>query len=542
MDKPIIGVTGMVSSSINGLRFSGAVVATAVLEAIVRSGAEPRILFPGGDPASDDHWEGLDGLVVPGGSDINPRLYGQDPIEGVTLTDVDYQDEYDLAMLRGAIDRRLPTLAICRGMQLLNVAFGGDLIQHIDTSSEHVGSIHPVELEDGTLVRRILGKPNVDVSSYHHQAAGRLGEGLLPAAVASDGTIEALELAGAPLVAVQWHPEDRARTDRDDQVLFDWLAEAARTGDAEAAADAVSSGSTGDHRRVSLHELFPEDMPEFPADAPEVAVVAPLYYPGFGEEEYELIRDYAASTVSALHAAGARVVVVDPGNPETRRLEDIERADGVLYLGGGDIDPRLYGGDAEAVAKSSGVDRESDEFSVAGIRATLERDAPLLAVCRGSQVMNVALGGTLIPDLVPGDLHHGAKGEPMFVDEEIHLDPESKIGRILGRREVVVRSGHHQAVEEPGQNLRVVARALDGTVEGVEHTSARWALGLQWHPEDPVGNHDDFRAIIEEFVSQVRTVMRERATAQAPAGEPGDGAGAGVAESDERSPAMAPRS
>ncbi|GAA1364995.1 gamma-glutamyl-gamma-aminobutyrate hydrolase family protein [Brevibacterium luteolum] len=492
MHRPIIGVTGMVSSTVNGLRYAGTAAAAAVLDAVLRAGGEPRILYPGGDPSSESHWAGLDGLIIPGGSDINPRLYGQEPGDDLTLTDADFQDSYDLEIVREAMRRDIPTLAICRGMQLVNVACGGDLIQHLATGLDHVGTVHQVSIERGSILHTALGSQQVDVSSYHHQAIGRLGTGVVATAYAPDGTIEALQTQAPRLLAVQWHPEDRAHSDPVDQGLFDWLVAQCR---------ADLQRKDGSHRAVTLADVMPAG-PQPDPDAPLIAVVVPLSFPGFTAEMFELVQRFTASTLAALNEAGARISIIDPNDPQTRSLDSITRADAVLYLGGGDVDPTVYGGSLGTVQGSYGIDRDADVFSILGITDTLQRGAPLLAVCRGSQLLNVALGGTLIPDLVPGHLHRGEPGEPMFLDEDVRLENGSVIHRILGRCGVTVRSGHHQAVDRLGDGLRAVGFAQDGVVEATELEADQWVLGLQWHPEDPDGNHDDFAAIIREFVSQ----------------------------------------
>jgi putative glutamine amidotransferase len=130
----------------------------------------------------------------------------------------------------------------------------------------------------------------------------------------------------------------------------------------------------------------------------------------------------------------------------------------------------------------------------------LERDQPLLAICRGSQLLNVACGGTLIPDLDPWHLHRGGPGQPMFLDEPIRLLSGSKVAAIMGCESITVRSGHHQAVGTVGPELTATAVAEDGVVEGTEHPGKTWVVGVQWHPEDSDGNEVDRTALFAEFV------------------------------------------
>jgi putative glutamine amidotransferase len=135
----------------------------------------------------------------------------------------------------------------------------------------------------------------------------------------------------------------------------------------------------------------------------------------------------------------------------------------------------------------------------------VRRDLPTLAICRGSQLLNVAFGGTLIPDISDWEMHHGGSGEPLFIDEPVILEPDSEIARILGRTEVTVRNGHHQAVAEVAPALRATARAHDGIVEGTEHRDASWVVGVQWHPEEPQADAQDRASLFGEFVTRSRT-------------------------------------
>ncbi|RFS82427.1 gamma-glutamyl-gamma-aminobutyrate hydrolase family protein [Actinomadura spongiicola] len=174
--------------------------------------------------------ERLDGIVLAGGGDIGPELYGA-VRHAETGPPQPQRDRFELALARAVIDADLPFLAICRGMQVLNVARGGALIQYLPEAVGHrghapetgiVGS-HPVRISGTSLVGKILGE-SANVPTYHHQAVGRLGKGLVPVAWADDQVVEAVELPGHRFgLAVQWHPEEG-----DDGRLFEALvAEAA---------------------------------------------------------------------------------------------------------------------------------------------------------------------------------------------------------------------------------------------------------------------------------------------------------------------------
>lgn len=233
--KPLIAVPGMASAEIRGLRFSGTAVANAVLASIVRAGGEPVIVPP---LAESGIWGLVDGIVVPGGSDIDPARYGVLPDERYAGTDFDVQDDADARAIAAAEERGVPTLLICRGMQLWNVERGGTLIQHWPAAEQtHVGTIHDADVAADSRLASALGRSGaVPVSSYHHQAVGEIGRGLRVVARAADGCIEALEDHGLDIVAVQWHPEDRAAELDVDQALFDWVVR--RAAEARAAGDA----------------------------------------------------------------------------------------------------------------------------------------------------------------------------------------------------------------------------------------------------------------------------------------------------------------
>jgi gamma-glutamyl-gamma-aminobutyrate hydrolase PuuD len=185
-----------------------------------------------------------------------------------------------------------------------------------------------------------------------------------------------------------------------------------------------------------------------------------------------------ADYVRAVTAAGGAPVLVPPGAslPET-----LDLVDGLVFSGGSDLDPEVY--DAEAHPETNGVIRERDDFELELMRAALERDMPMLAICRGSQVLNVALGGDLeqhVPDRVGTHVHKEVNG--VFADHDVEVLAGTKLASIIGDRHDV-KSHHHQGFGRLGSGLREAARAPDGTVEALEDTTRRFALGVLWHPE-----------------------------------------------------------
>jgi putative glutamine amidotransferase len=181
--------------------------------------------------------EGLDGLLLSGGSDVNPKHYGRERLRESETPD-DARDELEIRLLREALAAEVPVLAICRGLQLFNVICGGTLVQHLSSTDVHRQkangaepgrhpSAHRVWVAPDTRLAGIIGAGGHDVNSRHHQAIESLGEGLIVSAIAEDGVIEGIEKPGAAFaMAVQWHPEDRIAVSAADRKLFDAFAAA----------------------------------------------------------------------------------------------------------------------------------------------------------------------------------------------------------------------------------------------------------------------------------------------------------------------------
>ena len=219
---------------------------------------------------------------------------------------------------------------------------------------------------------------------------------------------------------------------------------------------------------------------------------------GVWEEETALI---PAAYVRAIEAAGGRPLLVPPGTDAID--ETLDRLDGLLFSGGSDLDPELYG--QEAHRETNGIVPERDRAEIALLRAALERDMPVLAVCRGSQVLNVALGGDLVqhlPDLIGDEKHKHTPGE--FADHEVDLEPGTRVQKILGDH-APVKSHHHQGYGKLGNGLRESARADDGTIEALEDPERRFAIGVLWHPEAG----EDF-ALFEALVEEAKEYRSER--------------------------------
>lgn len=231
-------------------------------------------------------------------------------------------------------------------------------------------------------------------------------------------------------------------------------------------------------------------------------MVVPLTIRGASRQVQAIVDRFTTSALHLLAAAGAQPWVVDTSAPVRPPAEHVATADGVLLLGGGDMDPSLYGIEGH-VPDLYGVDREGDLHALDVVRASSRSQTPLLGICRGSQVLNVALGGTLVPHLEDTGMHRDSI-DGSFVDEKVHVERRTWVGGVLDADPATVRSGHHQAIDRVGERLRPVARALDGTVEGIEHADW-WANGVQWHPEDPEG---DLRTGYRLFASFVEATKK----------------------------------
>ena len=207
---------------------------------------------------------------------------------------------------------------------------------------------------------------------------------------------------------------------------------------------------------------------------------------------------------SILHTGG-EVRIIDPSMSVADALADV---DGLLLTGGGDVEPARYGETPHQ--KLEDVDPARDEFEIALIAAAHTRDLPIFAICRGVQMLNVAAGGTLVQDIpseVTGALKHSLvvpTHQSYELAHEVWLDKDSLLAKLMGERLVGsdtcdVNSRHHQAVKTIGPGYRVSATAPDGVIEAIEDPSARFCLGVQWHPEH-FWRTGEFRPLYEGFL------------------------------------------
>jgi len=214
---PLIGLTMSTGSKVDGSWWLTSCVNRSYTDWVERAGGAP-VCLPNPDPALIDRYlDTVDGLLLTGGEDVQPLLFGCEPQRGLGTIDVP-RDSFELPLARAALGRSLPILGICRGIQVLNVAAGGTLIQDLnamDGRLQHQMKAtggrtvhHTVAVESGSRLAAVLDTERLEVNSYHHQAVDRVGQGLRVTARAADQTVEALEGEDERfVVAVQWHPE-----------------------------------------------------------------------------------------------------------------------------------------------------------------------------------------------------------------------------------------------------------------------------------------------------------------------------------------------
>ena len=240
--------------------------------------------------------------------------------------------------------------------------------------------------------------------------------------------------------------------------------------------------------------------------------------PRHSERFAQTLRGLAEGAARAAGEVGLEIAWVNASegfaDADAEASARVDAASGVIVLGGADVDPALYG-EQPYGAHLDSADAGADRFEAALIRQAIAQGKPVFAICRGAQVLNVALGGTLVQDLGTG-VHtrpepEGAEPEsaepesaepeipaPGMLEHEVSVAPGSRLAQIVGAGVHTVRSSHHQAVDQPGDGLVVTARAADGVVEAVELPGA-WVIGVQWHPEDAGADPAMLRALLADF-------------------------------------------
>lgn len=221
---------------------------------------------------------------------------------------------------------------------------------------------------------------------------------------------------------------------------------------------------------------------------------------GAGTDRRQTVAD---AYVAALVDAGALPVLLPSCLAPAEALEAAERLDGLVLTGGGDVDPVHFGEEPEPGLGR--IDAARDAMEIALCRRFVEIDRPLLGICRGIQVLNVALGGGVIQHLTPentdGLIQHDVLALGDGPGHSVAIEPGTKLAEITGAARLRVNSSHHQGVGEPAPDLVVTARAPDGVIEAIEHPHRRFVLGVEWHPERGRDACPESRAILGAFVA-----------------------------------------
>ncbi len=215
-----------------------------------------------------------------------------------------------------------------------------------------------------------------------------------------------------------------------------------------------------------------------------------------------------APYIERVGAAGGRAAIVAPGEAGDAG-ELLARFDGLLLVGGGDVDPGRYGADPGGALY--GVERDRDDFEIELLRAAKGDGVPTLCICRGMQVLNVAFGGTLhqhLPDMA-GMMAHGVPVDGTEVLHEVTVEAGTLLSNAVdGRPSLACSSHHHQGVDRVGEGLRICGRSADGLVEALEAggpgAGEGWIVGVQWHPEDAGGGDPAQEGLFAELVRRAR--------------------------------------
>ncbi|NLG78863.1 MAG: gamma-glutamyl-gamma-aminobutyrate hydrolase family protein [Firmicutes bacterium] len=220
-------------------------------------------------------------------------------------------------------------------------------------------------------------------------------------------------------------------------------------------------------------------------------------------KKHTLPHDY----VYALTRVGGEAVILPAGDSESA-IRLASALDGILLSGGADLDPRHFGEDPHP--RLGHIDPERDEFELALVRAAVQAGTPILAICRGIQVLNVAMGGTLyqdIPSQVNGAIKHRQDAPRYHASHKVVVERHSKLAGMVGAGDVLVNSFHHQAVREVAPGFFVSARSTDGVIEGIESAHDLFVVGVQWHPECMT---DQYPAMLEIFAAFVAEAAARR--------------------------------
>lgn len=232
---------------------------------------------------------------------------------------------------------------------------------------------------------------------------------------------------------------------------------------------------------------------------PKILVSGSLRSPFASPPLSSILGEFADVALKGVQRVGGAAQFIEASDPQMTAQDALEEVDGLLVLGGGDADPALYGQEA-SVGTIYGVNPEADRFERDLITGAIARNLPVLGICRGAQLLNIAGSGTLVQELGAGTMHYRSADNSVMTGHPVSILPDTHLSRVYGSTELHVRSGHHQAIAAVGDGFRVAARAADGVVEAIEAERERWVVGVQWHPEDPEAPTADLDKLLNHFV------------------------------------------
>lgn len=210
----------------------------------------------------------------------------------------------------------------------------------------------------------------------------------------------------------------------------------------------------------------------------------------------------AERVVAELPTVGLRGRLIDAADSSSQKFNDLEEGIGLIVLGGSDVHPHKYGV-REVHPSTYGTNPDADEFEISLVRRAVDAGMPVIGICRGMQLLNVALGGTLEQDINQERTTHNVSGSYLLLNSHpVHVQAQTKLAAIYGSGSLDIQSGHHQAVARLGEGLRVSATAQDGVVEAIELIGSGWGLGVQWHPEVPGAEARQFALLLQELARQ----------------------------------------
>lgn len=208
--------------------------------------------------------------------------------------------------------------------------------------------------------------------------------------------------------------------------------------------------------------------------------------------------------INAIVEAGGTPMMIPLIEDRESLLKYIDIIDGLLFTGGGDIAPLYFG--ENPIKELGTIEHERDGYEIFLFKEAYDLNMPIMGICRGVQLINVALGGSLYQDIysqIEHSMGHNPKGSPMNqVHHMIRIEKDSKLYDIFGNENIAVNSFHHQAIKDLGKGLKVTAYSYDGIIEAVESVEKDFVLGVQWHPEALVPKHELFARLFDEFVRQ----------------------------------------